>query len=90
MLSLKQVSDFCMGFDTTFKRCRYFSQDENDDQKFYCLKLSSKSSEIDAEISSYLSECQKKNRDPLLENVPLGDNCDGYPVLRHIQQGYDI
>lgn len=90
MLSLKQVSDICMGFDTSHRRCRYISQDENDDQKFYCLKLTSKATEIDSEITSYLVECKNKGRDPYLENLPLGDNCQGYPVLRYIQQGYDI
>jgi hypothetical protein len=89
MLSLKQIQDICLCDDTTYKRCRYLSQDENDDSKFYCMKLSSKSQDIDSEITNYLVECQKYNRDPLKENLPLADNCSGYPMLRHLEQGYD-
>jgi hypothetical protein len=89
MLSLKQIQDICLSDDTTHRRCRYLSQDENDDSKFYCMKLSSKAQDIDSEITNYLVECQKRNRDPLKENLPLGDNCSGYPMLRHLEQGYD-
>jgi len=53
------------------------------------MKLSSKAQDIDSEITNYLVECQKRNRDPLKENLPLGDNCSGYPMLRHLEQGYD-
>lgn len=90
MLSLKQIEHVCLGGDNTHRRCRYFSQDENDHTKFYCLKLCSKANDIDEEINSYLTECQKRNKNPLDENFPLGDNCAGYPILRHIEQGYDV
>ena len=36
------------------------------------------------------AECQKRNKNPLDEKFPLGDNCGGYPILRHIEQGYDV
>jgi hypothetical protein len=53
------------------------------------LKLSSKRQQIDEEIEDYLDEMRKLNRDPYKDNLPLGDNCGGYIVLRNIEQGYD-
>lgn len=90
MLSLKQIEDVCLGNDTTHRRCRYFSQDDTDRNKFYCLRLSAKAFEIDEEVNLYLAECQKRNKNPLDEKFPLGDNCQGYPLLRHLEQGYDV
>lgn len=89
MLSLKQLKDVCLVNDNTFSKCRYLSQDENDYTKWYCLKRTAKALDIDAELDDFVRECRKKGRDPRKENVPLGDNCAGYPLLRHINQGYD-
>jgi hypothetical protein len=89
MLSLKQLKDVCLMDDNTSNRCKYLSQDENDSSKYFCLKLSSKGREIDEEIESYLNDIRKRGRDPRKDNLPLGDNCPGYPVLRNIEQGYD-
>lgn len=89
MLSLKQLDDVCLVSDKGSGRCRYLTQDEVDPQKFYCLKLSPKSKKIDEEINSFIDTMKLKGRDPYAENLPFGDNCGGYPFLRHLQQGYD-
>lgn len=89
MLSLKQLKDICLVNDGTHKKCRYLAQDENDYTKFYCIKKTAKAQELDAELSDFIKEARKKGKDPLKDNVPLGDNCNGYPLLRHLMQGYD-
>jgi hypothetical protein len=53
------------------------------------LKKSSKKAEIDEETDDYLRDMRKKGNDPKKQAVPLGDNCEGYPILRYIKQGYD-
>lgn len=89
MLSQKQLRDVCLVYDTTFQKCRYLSQDENDYTKFYCLKKTARANDIDVELDDFIRDTRKKGKDPRKENVPLGDNCQGYPLLRHINQGYD-
>lgn len=46
MLSLNQIKDVCLGFDGSSKKCRYFSQDNNDYNKYYCLKLTDKNQKL--------------------------------------------
>lgn len=88
-LSLKQLHDVCMLHSGNYKRCRYLAQDDSDSTKWYCLKKSSKKSEVDDEAVEFLKELKKKGLDPRKQGIPLGDNCDGYPVLKHLEQGYD-
>lgn len=89
MLSLKQLKDVCLVNDNTYLKCRYLSQDENDYTKWYCLKKTTKALDVDSELDEFVRDCRKRGKDPRKENVPLGDNCAGYPLLRHINQGYD-
>lgn len=89
MLSQKQLTDVCLLYDPTYKQCRYLSRDENDYSKHYCLKRTAKANDIDVELDDFIRDTRKKGKDPKKENVPLGDNCKGYPLLRNIQQGYD-
>jgi hypothetical protein len=56
---------------------------------WYCLKKSSKKAEVDDETNDYLKDLKKKGGSPHKQGTPLGDNCDGYPILRYIKQGYD-
>jgi len=89
MLSLKQLNDVCLVSSQSHDRCRYLSQDENDPNKYYCAKLSSRRTEIDEEIDDYVREMRKMGRDPRQDNLPLGDNCGGYLYFRDLLQGYD-
>jgi|694.fasta_scaffold00185_114 hypothetical protein len=89
MLSLKQINDVCLSNDLTYRKCRYLCQDESDRSKFYCLKLSVKGQKIDREIDIYVDNLKAKGKSIIQDNLPLGDNCSGYPMLRYLQQGYD-
>lgn len=89
MLSLKQIKDYCLVDSMTHTCCRYLIQDDIDAKVYYCLKASGKSKQIDEEIDLYLEKMKKMGKDPLQDNLPLGDNCKGYPFMRYIEQGYD-
>lgn len=88
-LSKKQLQDVCLLYDGTYKKCKYLAQDDSDWAKYYCLKKSSKKSEIDVETDDFIRETRKKGKDPRKENIPLGDNCEGYPIMKYINQGFD-
>jgi hypothetical protein len=88
-LSLPQLKDVCLLYRQDYKRCRYLGQDDMDGSKWYCMKKNIKKAEIDAETEEYLKESKKKGLDPRTQPVPLGDNCAGFPILKHIDQGYD-
>lgn len=88
-LSLKQLNDVCLVNGGT-KRCRYLGEDELDPSKFYCLKQNAaRRSEIDDEVKDFQATVKKRGQDPNAQGVPLGDNCKGYPILKHVVQGYD-
>jgi hypothetical protein len=91
MLSQKQLEHVCLAWDQSSKTCRYLRQDDNDPQKWYCLKhrLREKN-KIDEKVQEYLEECLSKGIDPDNGVMPLGDNCSGYSVLKHVVQGYDV
>jgi len=46
--------------------------------------------QIDASVDKLLDECKRKGLDPEAQGVPMGDNCDGYPILKYLEQGYDV
>ncbi len=87
MLSPKQLKDVCL-LGGNHLQCRYLAQDD-DQSKWFCLKKSSRKQEIDEEIVEHLKELNKKGIDPIKQGIPLGDNCSGYPILKHKEQGFD-
>lgn len=89
MLSSKQLKDICLVNVQNSSRCRYISQDETDEKKYYCLKNTSKASSVDKNLDDLIYDLKRRNKDPHKENIAMGDNCQGYPFLRHILQGYD-
>jgi hypothetical protein len=88
-LSLKQLQDVCLLYKGGHKRCRYLARDDGDTGKWYCLKKTAKKSEIDDEANEFVKDQKKKGLDPSKQGYPLGNNCDGYPILKHIEQGFD-
>lgn len=88
-LSLKQLQDVCLLHYGDHRCCRYLAQDDSNPDKWYCLKKTSKKAEIDDEASDYIKEQRKKGLDPTKQGYPLGDNCEGYPILKYIEQGFD-
>lgn len=82
-LTPNQLKDICLlNHSDRSKTCRYLHQDELDESKWYCQKLRP---DTKAKIDKNLEPL----RDRAAVNVPMGDNCFGYPLLKHIDQGYD-
>ena len=91
MLSSKQLQDVCLCYIGGSNQCRYLAQDEVDYRKWYCQKLiQPKKDKIDATVQKYMEECKRTGVNPYSQGSPMGDNCGGYPLLRHIEQGYDF
>jgi hypothetical protein len=88
MLSKKQLQDICLLHSQG--TCRYLDSDDADHTKWCCLKHNSiKKKTIDAGVSAFVTECKSKGLDPVKQNNFIGDNCSGYPFLKHLEQGYD-
>lgn len=94
MLSPKQLQNICLLWNAVnrsranHKMCRYLYQDDVDHRKWYCSKLHpSKKDKVDAAVIDYTKDCKKRGVDPKSQLVPLGDNCSGFPILKHILQG---
>lgn len=82
MLSQKQLNDICL-IGQGSKQCRFL-----DINSCHCLKLTNDRQRIDNSVDKYL--LKMKTRNPYDEGFPLGNNCQGYPILQHVIQGYDI
>jgi hypothetical protein len=89
MLSTKHLKDVCLAGSNSSEKCRYLAEDETEPSKYYCLKKSSRAKDVDVELEDFINEMRKRGKDPSKENVPMGNNCSGYPILRHKEQGYD-
>ena len=90
MLSLKQLQNVCMAYSGDAKQCRYLEQDDTDGSKWYCRKSRKEDrAKIDKKLSEVVADFKKRKIDPTKQGIPLGDNCTGYPFLKHIPQGYD-
>jgi hypothetical protein len=89
-LSKLQLTDQCLAFENTADKCRYCAQDDDDWSKYHCLKKTSRKTTIDIEVEEFIREVRKKGGDPYKDNLPLGDNCAGYPIMKHIEQCYDV
>ena len=90
MLSLKQLQNVCLSNSSNSKQCRYLESDDNDYNKFYCRKLrKDDKNKIDKKIDEVVAELKSKKIDPKKQSLPMGDNCTGYPYLKHVAQGYD-
>lgn len=88
MLSQKQLQNICLLGRRDNKSCRYLYQDDVDYRKWYCSKLlRGKKERVDGAVDDFIAECKKQGIDPSSRAVPLGDNCPGFPILKHIIQG---
>ena len=89
-LSQRQLTDVCMLYSGDHRQCRYLEEDDADSSKWYCLKKKTiEKKKIDKRINQFIQDCTKKGVDPKAQNIPLADNCAGYPILKIIDQGYD-
>lgn len=67
--------------------CRYLRNDEIEDSKWYCQKLQP---EVKAKIDANVNAALESPHHAGVIKMPCGDNCDGYPLLKHISQGFDV
>lgn len=89
-LSKGQVSDVCLLGQGT-QQCRYLAEDDVVRNMFYCLKKSKdKKDKIDVEVSSLVKDLKRRGKDIDAQNIPVGNNCGGYIILKHVEQGYDV
>ena len=88
-LTKAHVTDICLWNENDHTTCRYCAQDDFDSTKFYCIKQSAKKAIADSEVQDYLKKMKSSGQDPNKQGYPLGDNCQGYPIMQHIDQGYD-
>lgn len=88
-LSKKQLSNICM-LNSGSKTCRYLYNDDIDSSKWYCQKLRPiEKAKIDISIEDFLRDCKKRKINPKSPGMPLGNNCEGFLMLKNITQGYD-
>lgn len=89
-LSQNHLQDVCMLHCGDSRQCRYLAEDDDNPNKWYCLKKRKTDKDmIDQRVNQFVKDCQRKNVDPHSQNIPMGDNCGGYPILKVIDQGYD-
>jgi hypothetical protein len=89
-LTLKQLKDVCLLHGGS-KQCRFLRADDNEYDKYYCMKKRpTERKKIDTKVNQFINDCLKKKKDPHKETLPIGDNCSGYPILKHVPQGYDV
>ena len=84
-LTQLQIVHVCKINSDSNDTCRYLSEDSLNTTVYQCLKLTGQKKFIDESVDDYLKR-QVYNDD----KVPLGNNCQGYPVMRHKQVGYDV
>lgn len=84
-LSKKHVENICLLYQGT-ACCRYLGPDDVFPYKFHCLKHKSElKKKIDEVVDKSLA-----STDPAHKSAPTGNNCSGYPILKNIEQGYDV
>jgi hypothetical protein len=90
-LTKNQLKDVCLLNESSHKTCRYLRNDDLDPVKWYCCKLRDHEKiKIDSRVKQFLKDCKDRNIDPKTLNIPMGNNCEGYPLLKIIEQGYDV
>ena len=82
-LHLEQVC--LMQHIDALKTCRYLVCDELEEGKWHCQKMRVETkAKIDRELSMLDNESIVKL------GIPAGDNCGGFPLMKHIMQGFDL
>jgi hypothetical protein len=65
-------------------------QDDAAYDKYYCLKLKPvEKAKIDKKLQETVAKDRANRIDPKTQGYPMGDNCQGYLLLKNIPQGYD-
>ena len=94
-LTEKQIKDVCDIYGGSNK-CRYMEEDivedDNGDMNivYVCKKKSPDRTVIDQDMIAQIMNCKTNGIDPHDAGIAMGDNCDGYVVLKTKPQGYDV
>jgi len=94
-LTEKQIKDVCDIYGGGNK-CRYMEEDiiEDDDGNmsivYICRKKSPDKIDIDHDTIAQIMDAKANGIDPHDAEIAMGDNCDGYVVLKTKPQGYDV
>jgi hypothetical protein len=88
-LTPKQVKDVCLA-NQGHRQCRYLAPDDQNWGKYNCLKRTAQKKVIDEEVHDTLLSLKQQGQDYKKQGLPVADNCQGYPLLRIIDQGYDV
>jgi hypothetical protein len=90
-LSQKQLKDVCL-LGHGYKQCRFVAQDALDYSKFHCLKKTGQAKQINEDIEETLESLAQRKLDYKKQGLPVGTgrSCKGYPVLKVVEQGYDL
>lgn len=92
MLTKKHIEDVCLciGGQIDSGTCRYLAIDEPTNT-YHCYKKNvQKKVEVDEAVQKHLDKCKNTNIDPYTHEAPIGNHCPGFPILKHVQQGYDV
>ena len=90
MLTNLHLNDVCLLYNNTGNQCRYLEEDHQS-WLWHCLKHNAnKKNDLDDQIRQMLADCLNKGIDPQAQGMACGDNCSGYPKLKHVAQGYDL
>jgi hypothetical protein len=85
-LTNRHLNEVCLVYHQDIsKTCRYILNDELDPRKWYCQKLRPESKSL---IDESLAEMSRASKARI--GIPSGDNCPGYPLLKHVDQGFDV
>jgi hypothetical protein len=87
-LTQKQIKDVCL-VNQGYRQCRFLAPDTTWGH-YNCLKKTSQKKVIDEEVQDVLVSLKQQGRDYRKSQLPIGDNCQGYPLLKTIDQGYDV
>ena len=89
MLSKKHLEDICLLLSGDYKQCRYLEEDPHG-WKWYCIKHNKDLKlKTDQTVAMFVADCKRNKVDPKTQSYALSDNCAGFPLLKHIEQGYD-
>lgn len=88
MLSEKHVQDVCLFDGISPDCCRYCDYDAEADC-FHCVKLTPAKGRIDKRLAEIMEEADQNGVNIYDTGEAVGDNCPGFPFLRHVKQGFD-
>lgn len=94
-LTERQIKDVCDIYGGS-NRCRYMDEELVDDDNgdfnivYVCRKKSPDKNMIDQHLVSQINDCKLNGTDPHQAGISMGDNCDGFVVLKTKPQGYDV